>query len=624
MTLSLRASCCSLLMAFALAVSHAQSAPVPAATEPNAQDSKGQDSKKDPKEQASEEQAAVQWMRQNAIPLKTVEAGHGFDDLQPLGQMVGNARIVELGEATHGTREFFQLKHRVIEYLASQKGFTIFSIEGNMPEAYRLNDYVLHGVGDPKELLKGLYFWTWNTQEVLDMILWMREFNQSGKGHIEFTGFDMQFATLSLEAVRHFVQQYDPTWLPTLEAAWKDVAELQHMSPAGTGSFGVATATFPVAAAAGHHIRFSGYIKTENITYGYAGLWWRVDGDADKRLAFDNMRGGGAKGTTSWAPYEISIDVPADARKITFGVLHPGNGTAWFDSLAVEVDGAPYSDPSSFDLDFESPTLRGFDLVGHGYSSAGYSVAIDKSVAHTGAQSLRSQYTVPPVDADAVERECKSVVDYLTAHRAASIAAGATASDADWAIQNATIVLQFAHVTGIENAGNMTMASDFRDQSMAENVRWIADHNPGAKIILWAHNAHVSKSYSHGQALGGLLHSFFGPQVMNLGFAFDQGSFRAVDVANKSGVHPFTVAPAPEGTIDAAFAATGIPIFALDLRALPKEGPVAAWFAQPHQTRDIGAVFSDASVSKHWTSDSGPSAFDAILFVNTTTAARPN
>jgi erythromycin esterase-like protein len=614
MTLSSRATYCSLLMAFALAIAGAQSAPVPAATEPNAS--------------ASEEHAAVQWMRQNAIPLQTVEAGHGFEDLQPLGQVVGNARIVELGEATHGTREFFQLKHRMIEYLAAQKGFTIFSIEGNMPEAYRLNDYVLHGVGDPKQLLAGMYFWTWDTQEVLDMILWMREFNQSGKGRIEFTGFDMQVATLSVEAVRHFVQQYDPAWSSALDQDWKDVAELQHMS-AGGSSFGVATSTFPVAAAAGHHIRFSGYIKTENITYGYAGLWWRVDGEAGKVLAFDNMRGRGAGGTTAWTPYTISLDVPADARAIKFGILHPGNGTAWFDSLAVEIDGVPYSDPSSFDLDFESPSLRGFEVGGQGasgkrFSTTGYSITIDQSVAHTGAQSLRSQYTVPPVNPEAVDPECKSVIDYLTAHRAAFIAAGATAGDADWAIQNATIVRQFAHLENIENAGDMDTASDFRDESMAENIRWIADHNPGAKIVVWAHNAHVSWTYSHGNSLGGHLHSFFGPQIMNFGFAFNQGSFRAVDVANKSGVHPFTVTPAPEGTIDAAMAATGIPIFALDLRTVPKNGPVAAWFAQPHRTRDVGADFSDASAPKHWTSDSGPSAFDVILFVNTTTSARPN
>lgn len=88
------------------------------------------------------------------------------------------------------------MKHRMVEYLATREGFTIFSIEANMPEAYRLNDFVLNGVGDPKQLLKGLYFWTWNTEEVLDMILGTREFNRSGKGRIEFTGFDMQTPTV--------------------------------------------------------------------------------------------------------------------------------------------------------------------------------------------------------------------------------------------------------------------------------------------------------------------------------------------------------------------------------------------------------------------------------------------
>lgn len=298
MTLSFRAIYCFLLTAFVLALADGQPAPGSTGTEPNAQVSK---------QQAAEEQAAIQWMRRNAIPLETVEAGNGFADLQALGKVVGNARIVELGEATHGTREFFQLKHRIIEYLATQEGFTIFSIEANMPEAYRLNDYVLHGVGDPKQLLRDLRFWTWNTQEVLDMILWMRGFNQSGKGRIEFTGFDMQYPGLSAEAVRHFVQQYDPAWLPTLDLNWRYVAWLQHTSVDPT-SFGVATGVFPVAAAAGHHVRFSGYIKTENLTHGWAGLWWRVDGEPGKLLAFDNMQDRGAKGTSPWTPYSISID----------------------------------------------------------------------------------------------------------------------------------------------------------------------------------------------------------------------------------------------------------------------------------------------------------------------------
>src|ERR1035441_5187694 len=169
----------------------------------------------------------TEWVRGNAIRLTTTEAGHGFQDMEPLKKVVGKARIVSLGEATHGSREFFQLKHRMLEFLATEMGFTIFSIEANMPEAYRLNNYVLNGVGDPKQLLKGMYFWTWNTQEVLDMILWMRQFNLSGQGRLQFTGFDMQIGTVAAANVRSFVTQADPGYLDTLSRALALAAPVQ-------------------------------------------------------------------------------------------------------------------------------------------------------------------------------------------------------------------------------------------------------------------------------------------------------------------------------------------------------------------------------------------------------------
>src|SRR5262249_29058714 len=104
--------------------------------------------------------------------------------------------------------------------LATEMGFTTFAIEANMPEAFRVNDYVLRGEGDPKELLRGMYFWTWNTQEVLDMILWMREFNASGKGRIEFLGFDMQDPRVAAQNVRRFVARADPEYAQTLDGAY--------------------------------------------------------------------------------------------------------------------------------------------------------------------------------------------------------------------------------------------------------------------------------------------------------------------------------------------------------------------------------------------------------------------
>jgi erythromycin esterase len=83
------------------------------------------------------------------------------------------------------------MKNRIIQYLAVNNGFDIFSIEAAMPESYKLNDYTVRGEGDPKKLIAGMYFWTWNTEEVLNMVEWMRRYNQPNQ-RIAFTGFDMQ------------------------------------------------------------------------------------------------------------------------------------------------------------------------------------------------------------------------------------------------------------------------------------------------------------------------------------------------------------------------------------------------------------------------------------------------
>jgi erythromycin esterase len=118
-------------------------------------------------------------------------------------------------------------------------GFTLFAIEANMPEAYRVNDYVLHGKGEPKELLKGMYFWTWNTQEVLDMIHWMRQFNQSGKGRIQFLGFDMQTTNVAAEIAKGFVAKAEPDYAATLDPVFAAVGkslEAMYKSAGGGGS----------------------------------------------------------------------------------------------------------------------------------------------------------------------------------------------------------------------------------------------------------------------------------------------------------------------------------------------------------------------------------------------------
>ena len=153
----------------------------------------------------------VAFARAAAIPLATVEAGHGFADLAPLDQVIGDARVVGLGEATHGTREFFQMKHRLLEYLVAEKGFTVFAIEAYQPEARALNAYVLGGPGDPRALIGGLDFWTWNTEEVLALVEWMRAWNADPRhAKVQFTGFDMQGTVAAFANLRAFLDQVDP------------------------------------------------------------------------------------------------------------------------------------------------------------------------------------------------------------------------------------------------------------------------------------------------------------------------------------------------------------------------------------------------------------------------------
>ncbi|NVB82767.1 MAG: DUF1416 domain-containing protein [Kofleriaceae bacterium] len=154
----------------------------------------------------------VEYIGKQGIALKTVEAGNGLDDMAPLAKLVGKAKIVALGEATHGSREIFQMKHRLLEYLVEKQGFSVFALEANQPECRVINDYVLNGKGTAKEALAGIYFWTWNTEEVLAMIEWMRAYNADAKHKtkVQFAGFDMQTSRVAHANVAAAVKKAAP------------------------------------------------------------------------------------------------------------------------------------------------------------------------------------------------------------------------------------------------------------------------------------------------------------------------------------------------------------------------------------------------------------------------------
>lgn len=154
--------------------------------------------------------AAIEWIAAHQVPLRTTEPRSGVDDLAGLDATFAKATVVGLGEATHGTREFFQLKHRMLEYLVERHGFSVFGIEASRTECRAIDRYVQTGEGDPKAAIAGIYFWTWDTEEVLDLVEWMREHNATHAKKLRFVGFDMQTPDVAARNVTAFLDQVDP------------------------------------------------------------------------------------------------------------------------------------------------------------------------------------------------------------------------------------------------------------------------------------------------------------------------------------------------------------------------------------------------------------------------------
>jgi erythromycin esterase len=118
-------------------------------------------------------------IRARSTPLETSQ------DLDPLIARVGNARYVLLGEASHGTHEFYTWRSAISQRLIQERGFTFIAVEGDWPDVYQLNRYVR---GDPsagataREAMRGFErwpTWMWANEEIVDLAEWIRTYNQT-------------------------------------------------------------------------------------------------------------------------------------------------------------------------------------------------------------------------------------------------------------------------------------------------------------------------------------------------------------------------------------------------------------------------------------------------------------
>ncbi len=159
----------------------------------------------------------IAWLKANAVPLATTEPGSGFQDIEFLRPIIDQARIVSIGETTHGTREFFQIRHRLIEYCVSQLGFSMIGLEAMYGEEQALNDYVLNGKGGAANAIAGMIFWQWQNEEMIAIVEWVRAWNLANERKVKFYGFDMQKTKPASDRLLGYLKRLAPDLAAAIE-----------------------------------------------------------------------------------------------------------------------------------------------------------------------------------------------------------------------------------------------------------------------------------------------------------------------------------------------------------------------------------------------------------------------
>ncbi|MFG2653112.1 erythromycin esterase family protein [Streptomyces sp. NPDC048436] len=166
-----------------------------------------------------------------AHALRSTGPGGSMKDLRPMGRMVGDASVVGLGEATHGSHEFFTMKDRVFRYLVEEKGFTTFAQEVSWTTGLRFDAYVRGGEGDVRALVhKELAKTPWDTKEYVELLTWMRAYNDKHPPRqVRFMGDDLNYPEIGVElfeGVEDYIRAHEPDLLPRITELYAPIRRL--------------------------------------------------------------------------------------------------------------------------------------------------------------------------------------------------------------------------------------------------------------------------------------------------------------------------------------------------------------------------------------------------------------
>jgi erythromycin esterase len=138
------------------------------------------------------------------------------DDLDPLMEAIGDSHYVLLGEASHGTSEYYTWRARLTRHLIIEKGFTFVAVEGDWPDCYQVNRYIKSypdAAGSAAETLRAFQrwpTWMWGNWEVAAFTEWLRGYNQTSQRRVGFYGLDVYSLWESMDTIINYLEKTDP------------------------------------------------------------------------------------------------------------------------------------------------------------------------------------------------------------------------------------------------------------------------------------------------------------------------------------------------------------------------------------------------------------------------------
>ncbi|MFI0421037.1 erythromycin esterase family protein [Spongiactinospora sp. 9N601] len=175
--------------------------------------------------ETSRQTGFAEWVDDHALTVETLDFQAPLDDLEPLRDTIGDARVVALGESTHHIREFYQVRHRILRFLVERCGFTVYALEAPFTQGQALDAWVRGGPGTVEQVAaEGIALSLGQCREMYEALTWMRERNAAATSPpLRCVGTDLPGAAASplpaLEELAGYLRWAAPEVLPVLEQA---------------------------------------------------------------------------------------------------------------------------------------------------------------------------------------------------------------------------------------------------------------------------------------------------------------------------------------------------------------------------------------------------------------------